>query len=95
MSQLIDCESQGNPKAVNWNDAKITGYPSRGILQFQEPTFLNEGKLYGLLPADFTLKESNMLINNPELQKEIARNMLRDGKLKQWGCHTKVRVAMR
>ena len=43
---IMDCESKGNPNAVNWNDAKITGYPSKGLYQFQPKTFLNAGLKY-------------------------------------------------
>ena len=90
IENLIECESQGNPTAVNWEDAKITGYQSKGILQFQPKTFLNEGKKYGLFPEDFTLRESNLMIENPELQKEIARHMIEDNKQSAWSCSKQI-----
>lgn len=30
---IMTCESGGNPEAVNWGDAKITGMPSSGLFQ--------------------------------------------------------------
>jgi len=30
---IMSCESKGNPSAVNYNDAKITGHPSCGLFQ--------------------------------------------------------------
>jgi len=34
---IMDCESGGNQGAVNYNDAKITGYPSYGLFQINGP----------------------------------------------------------
>jgi hypothetical protein len=31
------CESSYNPRAINWNDAKHTGFPSQGIFQINAP----------------------------------------------------------
>jgi len=35
---IMACESGGNPKSVNEDDAKITGYPSCGLFQINGPT---------------------------------------------------------
>jgi len=35
---IMACESGGNPKAINEDDAKITGYPSCGLFQINGPT---------------------------------------------------------
>ena len=32
-AEIANCESRYNAEAVNWGDAKITGYPSYGIFQ--------------------------------------------------------------
>jgi hypothetical protein len=34
---IAECESGFNPEATNWNDAKITGYPSLGVFQLNRP----------------------------------------------------------
>ena len=78
LEKLIWCESQGNSQAINYNDIWINGYPSKGILQFSPRTFLKKGIEYGLLPHELTWKETNILIWNENLQKEIARNMLEE-----------------
>ena len=31
--RVMSCESGGNPAAINWDDAKITGMPSNGLFQ--------------------------------------------------------------
>jgi hypothetical protein len=33
------CESGLNPESINWDDAKITGYPSWGLFQLNRPKF--------------------------------------------------------
>ena len=78
LNALIQCESGGNEKAINYEDIKVNGAPSKGILQFSPYTFLKEGKRYGYFPASFTLAESNMMIWNAELQREIAWEMLQE-----------------
>jgi len=37
MLKIVKCESSFNPKAINWDDATITGYPSMGVLQLNRP----------------------------------------------------------
>ncbi len=37
MIKIVACESGFNPKAINWNDAKITGMPSQGVAQINAP----------------------------------------------------------
>lgn len=40
ISRIIKNESGGNPKAINlWDSNAIAGHPSKGILQFIQPTF--------------------------------------------------------
>lgn len=90
LNWLINCESRGNIKAINTNDRKITGYPSFGILQFQPKTLLTYGKKYELLPEEFSLKETMLIIWNPNLQKEIATKMIEDEEFKHWKtCYKK------
>ncbi len=84
LDKLIQCESGGKVDAVNRADAKITGFNSYGILQFQPYTLLNAGKKYGLLPPEFTLKEIMAMRFNSSFQKEVARNLLEDGEWRHW-----------
>ena len=35
---IMACESGGNPKAINRNDIRVTGYPSCGLFQINGPT---------------------------------------------------------
>jgi len=84
MEKLISCESGGNENAINHEDTKINGAPSKGILQFSPLTFLQKGKEYGFFPPDLLIQEANLLIWNPELQKEIARKMLANGHYFHW-----------
>ena len=35
--RIVACESSFNPKAINWDDAKITGMPSQGLFQINAP----------------------------------------------------------
>jgi len=34
---IMECESGGDPTKMNWEDAKITGYPSCGLFQINGP----------------------------------------------------------
>jgi len=74
---LIDCESGGNPNA--WNKKDPNG-GSKGILQFQEPTFYQYAKEVGIENPD---------IWSAEQQIETANYMLSKGLLHQWTCGEK------
>jgi len=37
MIKIVACESNFRPEAINWQDAKITGWPSQGITQINAP----------------------------------------------------------
>ena len=39
MREIMRCESQSDPKAVNHADAEITGYSSWGLFQINSPEF--------------------------------------------------------
>ena len=52
---------------------------SYGRLQFQLGTFMQYGKLYGILPDELTEAEGRLLIHNPKVQKAIARLMIENG----------------
>lgn len=81
LDKLAECESGGNPKALNPHDY---GSRSVGLYQFKDGTFAAYSKAYKLnnVPAD---------IWNPEKQKELARLMLLDGGWKHWkNCSVKI-----
>ena len=90
--ELASCEGQLNPMARNDGDAKITGYPSLGILQFQPKTFLSGVKAYNAYPGA-TDKQILAAINDPYLQIYVARNMIADGEGHQWTCFGKLGLA--
>lgn len=83
--ELASCEGQLNPMARNDGDAKITGYPSLGLLQFQPKTFLNGVKAYNAFPGA-TDEEILAAIHDPFLQIYVARHMIADGEGRQWTC---------
>jgi hypothetical protein len=47
MIRVMNCESSGNPNAINHGDAEITGKPSYGLFQFQPGTFYGWAKIIG------------------------------------------------
>ena len=55
---------------------------STGCLQFQDETFLIQGKKYKLIPE--SLEKAEPLIYNCELQYKIAHKMLLDGGEGHW-----------
>ena len=66
LADLIACESQGNPKAINPKDRD--GTPSYGLLQFKPSTFEMFSKAYGI--------EGELM--DPEAQKAIVVRMMDD-----------------
>lgn len=76
--KIIECESGGNPNAWNKDDPNDG---SKGILQFQEPTFQRFCvKKYGL--------END--IWSPEIQIKCAEKMLDEGLINHWSCGKKM-----
>lgn len=68
--QLIQCESTGNPNAINPNDSD--GTPSYGLLQFKPSTF-------EMFSRKYKIKGELM---DPVAQKEITRRMINDPKVR-------------
>ena len=85
INAIEECESQGDPTAVNWEDAEITGYPSRGVFQFQPFTFLEFAKKYKVIPQDAkpSLKELQRMIETPIYSRAVAHGMIKDGLVEQ------------
>lgn len=73
MHKTIDCESTWNPNAFNPNDPN----GSRGIAQFQSPTFYYYAKQLGLYKPD---------IWNPFTQIEVMSFMWSRGLAYHWSC---------
>lgn len=91
-NNIMTCESKGNPNAVNYEDAKITGYPSYGLFQFQPLTFLKAGIKYKILPEGMTLKEAMKLIKNPIYNAAVAHALLNDEEYSHWlNCFNQVK----
>jgi len=78
---LIECESEGNPDA--WNKKDPNG-GSKGILQFQEPTFYHYAKEVGIKNPD---------IWNPEQQIEVATYLFSENKQYLWTCAQKCGIS--
>lgn len=66
LADLIQCESNGRPEAVNPKDRD--GTPSYGLLQFKPSTFEMFSKAYGI--------EGELM--DPEAQKAIVIRMMDD-----------------
>lgn len=66
LAKLIQCESHGNPEAINPKDRD--GTPSYGLLQFKPSTFEMFSKAYKI--------EGELM--DPEAQKAIVRRMMDD-----------------
>ena len=79
LEKLSKCESNGSTtiRVLDTNKQFSTG-----LYQFQDLTFLNYGKKYGLV-ATSTLK-AEPLIYDGELQTKIAHKMLKDGGEGHW-----------
>src|SRR3990167_2897082 len=87
---IMFCESRNNPKAINWDDAKITGYPSKGLYQFQIKTFLRAGIEYKVFPPKTALKEAEKYIFNPVYNAAVAHALIENGKTGHWkNCFAK------
>ena len=89
---IMECESgkKFNPFAINWDDAKITGYPSKGLYQFQPLTFLNAGLKYKVLPKETKLKDIDKYIFRPEYNAAVAHALLENGEYGHWqNCYKK------
>ncbi|NMA50084.1 MAG: hypothetical protein GX947_10050 [Tissierellia bacterium] len=46
----------------------VNGYFSRGLFHFQLYTFLEQAKLYKVIPKETDIEEGKVLVMNPELQ---------------------------
>ncbi len=81
LSRLATCESGNSPDKVILD---TNGLKSYGLLQFQLKTFMSYGVKYGILPSNITADQARDLIMSPELQKELAREMLKNNLGYHW-----------
>ena len=72
---LVQCESTGNPNAVNPKD--LDGTPSYGLLQFKKGTLYNYLLKYKILP-DIERQEVMNVIFDGDLQIRIFKKMMED-----------------
>ena len=79
-------------ESSNRDNIKIldnNGKFSKSCLQFQDETFIRQGKKYDLLPQDLKINDVDKYIYNCELQKKIAMKMLKDNKEYHWRTSVK------
>lgn len=89
INKLIECESGGNPNAVHYNDG-AAGLHSRGILQFQRPTFARYWR--NLINNDIDDVDVDNLWTDASNQILLAEAMITDNpkNLNHWKvCSTK------
>lgn len=83
MNKIIKCESNYNPKAVNWSDSHKYSKGSHGIAQFSMETIKDFGKEIGIEDAD---------PYNVDQALEVMAYMLSIGKEKHWTCSHLVKI---
>ena len=80
VEELAKCESGQNPLAINPHDS---GSPSYGYVQFKKSTWENQLRYYKMLP-EAEDKELMNFIHDKDIQVELAKKMIKDGKWKHW-----------
>ena len=83
-SFIMNCESGGNPKAINTQDAKITGHASKGLFQFQPNTFHKAVLRYKLFPEGTSKEEVLKKIYDPVFNAAAAHGLIEDGEYWHW-----------
>lgn len=81
---IMACESGGNPNAVNYKDAEITGYVSYGLYQFQFPTWWNAARKYKVISENVTKEEGIKLYKQPAYNAAVAHALIADGEVGHW-----------
>jgi hypothetical protein len=83
MRKTIRCESNFNPKAVNWSDSHALSKGSHGIAQFSKETIKGFGKAIGIENAD---------PYNVDHSLEIMAYMFSKGQARHWTCARRIGV---
>lgn len=78
IDRLADCESSGNPEAINWND---NGSPSFGLLQYKQRTFES------ICVKRYSYRNDLM---NEDIQRLCAGEMIKNGLQNHWSCYNKL-----
>lgn len=73
LTDLVKCESSGNPNALNPLD--LDGTPSYGCLQFKDTTLYHFAKEFDILP-EIELAEIHNVIYDPQIQIAVAEKMI-------------------
>lgn len=80
MHKIIKCESNYNPRAVNWQDSHRLSKGSHGIGQFSKETIKGFGKEIDIENAD---------PYNVDQALEVMAYMLSEDKGRHWSCFRK------
>ena len=80
LERLAQCESRSSTtvKIIDTN-----GKYSYSLFQFQEGTFIQQNRIYGILP-ELEADEFENVIYDPLIQIRLAQKMLDDGKWTNW-----------
>ena len=74
MKGLANCESGGNPKAINWEDG---GSPSYGKYQYKLGTFRRFVRELGMFPETEDAELMNIIMDG-EVQDSVTKKVLED-----------------
>lgn len=80
IDQLAWCESRNNPLIVNPADPDTR---SVGLLQFKDETFWRYNQIYKVVP-DLEKHEVANVIFDGDIQRALAKEILKDGGWKNW-----------
>lgn len=81
---IMACESGGNKDAINKEDAKITGWISFGLYQFQFPTWFKAAKQYKIISETTTIEEGEKLYKDPRYNAAVAHALIDNGQTGHW-----------
>lgn len=75
VENICFCESSGNPDALV---VDTNFWHSRGVAQFQFPTFTSYGQKYGILTGDESQEEIINMMHDETIAKDLAYRMLEE-----------------
>ena len=81
LHKVISCESQYNPRAVNWRDSHALSKGSHGVAQFSRETFLGFAKRMDRTDYDDPY--------NPNQALDVASWAISKGYGNHWSCFKK------
>lgn len=88
VDKLIFCESSGDPDAIVHD---TNGWNSRGLLQFQYPTFRQYALEYNFIKEDTPQEDVLKMMHDPEIPKILAYLMIESDRknLAHWSVCSK------